>query len=426
MLATLVLAVAVSSSTQVPAPIGLERADVDEVLRAALPELQRCNGAGAAGTVVFDLSVNDAGVVSDVVREQRFFASAHLDGVAACLSTQLAWLRFPAAPGPVGMEVRVSIDVGAEMTARATTFATSTGPTVTLDPHDVAPVVVEAVAAQNTALLDCYRRALREDPQAAGTFSVQHTVDGDGSVIDDRLLPTSSLRLARVPLFSTCARAVLRSLPHPEEASTMALHLAFQRPPSLTELEQTTRTLRRPLRACHVRPGARLGVAFTLDDTGRATTVDLTTPADAVLNDVDATCVRSVVEATSWPNAGAARISTVLLDERLEPTIDAVFAEQMARLMKCYGEALSRDSRQAGTLTLRIVADADGCVVEVDALDPAPGVLALTEPSMLACAVRNVRKTVFPPGDGLTTVTYSAEFKRPSFSTYERGAPVSH
>jgi hypothetical protein len=433
MLATLVLAVALSSSMEVLAPIGLERAEVDSVLQAALPELQRCNGAGAAGTVVFDLSVNDAGVVSEVARERRFFSSTHLDGVAACLSTQLAWLRFgpsapefPAAPGPVGMEVRVRVDVGVEMAVRTTTFATSSGPTVVFDPQGVAPGVVQAVAMQNTALLDCYRRALHEDPQAAGVLVVQHTVDGDGVIIDEALLPTSAMRIARVPLFSTCVRAVLRTLPYPEQATIVALPLAFQRPPSLSDLEQTTRTLRRPLRACHVRPGARIGVAFTVDDTGRATTVDLTTPADAVLNDVDATCVRSVVEATSWPHFGAARISTVLLDERLEPTIDAVFAEQMTRLMTCYGDALSRDSRLAGTLTLRIVADADGLVVDVDGLDPAPGVLALTEPSMFACAVRNVRKTVFPPGNGRTTVTYSAEFKRPSFTTYERGDPVSH
>jgi hypothetical protein len=309
------LAMAMSSTTTAPVPMGLERIDIDNVLGAALPELQACRRSGAAGAVVFDLLVNDAGVVSDVVRVATGSSSRGLDDVAACARPQLAWLRFAAPAGTDRIAVRARIDVGVdEMTVRTTTLATSHGELVR-----------------------------------------QH-----------------------LPI----------------------------------EIERTSRTLRRPLRACHARTGARIGVAFTLDDAGRATDVDVT-DATGTAGAVDGSCVRSVVEATPWPHVGAARISTVLLDERNEPTSDAVFAEQMRRLTTCYGEALTRNSRLVGTLTLRIVIAGDGVVVEVDALDPAPGVVALVEPSMVACAVGAVRQSVFPPSTGgLTTVTYSAVFRR--------------
>jgi hypothetical protein len=409
MLATIVLAVAVSSSMQVRAPIGLERAEVESVLRAALPELERCNGEGAAGTAVFDVSVNDAGVVSEI-RDAFLSSSPTFDDVATCVSARLAALRFPTPRGQVDVSLRATVHVSVhEMRVHATAIiASQRRPTVVLDRQGVPATIVDAVALQNAALVDCYRHALEQTPQADGALTVQHIVDEHG-LVDDALLPQSPRStVAHVPLFAACVRGALRQLRYPEQTpTTVSLHLVFQRPPTFTDIAATTATL--PLRRCIGRDGRRVAVAFNVDDKGQATNVAI--PQD-ITDEVDTSCVRSVVEAAHW-RPGAARIAATLVDERLGPDTRGLFAAQLEHVVDCYGIGSSYDSTLEGGIMLHFVIDADGFVASVDTLPPTVrGVVELTEPTTIACIVDVVRKTRFPPGGGLQTVTHQVVFKR--------------
>jgi hypothetical protein len=357
----------------------VDRAAIDDVLQSAQPTLQACGSTPA--TLTFDLFVNDAGVVDDVVAPAT-------DPVTTCLRTQLAWLRFSAPGTPV--IVRTVVDVGPVSSARANAIVAPFGPPVRLDTQDLPEEIVEVVERQNAALAPC--------------FAAANNVRGDGGVARDT-------GLDRATQLAACVRRVLRREVG-EQAAELTLNFSFDERVPLAEFERTSRRLRRPLRACHVRKGARLAVTFTVDDAGRAADTDVAHDSGAVGDGFDADCVRAVVERTPWPG-GAARISLPLLDEGVEPTVDAVFAEQMTRLMPCYGEALSRNSRLAGTLTLGIIVDADGLVVDVEVLPSPATAVPMVDAAMVTCAVAAVHQTVFPPSEhARTRVVYSATFRR--------------
>lgn len=376
MLATIALIAAVSLST--PGLPIVDRAAIDDVLQSAQPTFQACSSTPA--TLTFDLFVNDAGVIDDVVAPAT-------DPVTACLRTQLTWLRFSAPGTPVIVRAVVDVPVAS---ARASTIVAPLGPAVRLETRDLPEEVVEVVDRQSAGLAPCF---------AAANIGV----DGRGA----------RDALDRATPLAACVRRVLRPELGKQAAElTLNFNFSIDERVRFAEVERTSRRLRRPLRACHVRKGARLAVTFTIDDAGRAADTDVVHDPGAVGDGFDPNCVREVVERTPWP-PGAARISLPLLDEGLEPTVDAVFAEQMTRLMPCYGEALSRNSRLAGTLTLGIVVDADGLVVDVEVLPSPATAVPMVDAAMVTCAVAAVHKTVFPPSEhARTRVVYSATFRR--------------